>query len=127
MLLRRQLIGMLWVDSREVARAHLVFLSINRTDSTFVVDVFQQTAVFHLPLRTTMEYLSFFLKLNDGDGFVHLRCQTLIFVFHRVAFQQFWHEFLAGVVAIDFHCKGCQRYEIDTVCLLDGRQIGIAQ
>ena len=74
-----------------------------------------------------MEYLSFFLKLNDGDGFVHLRCQTLIFVFHRVAFQQFWHEFLAGVVAIDFHCKGCQRYEIDTVCLLDGRQIGIAQ
>ena len=127
MLLWRELVGMLRVDSGEVARTHVILYTINGTYATFIVYMFQQTAVLHLPFRTTMEYLGFFLELNDGNGFVHLSCQAHILFFHRVAFQEFGLEFLARVIAIDLHSEGGQRHQINAISLFNSRQIGISQ
>ena len=44
-----ELVGLLGVDGREVAGAHLVFFSVHDDGSFLVVDGVEQAAVIHFP------------------------------------------------------------------------------
>ena len=127
MLLGGELVGIGRVNGGEMARLHLVLLTIDDIDTTLVVDMFEYAAVFHLPFRTAVEDECLLLELDDADGLMHLSRQALVLILHRVVFQELRLELLAGVVTIDLHSEGSQWYKVDAVGFLDGRQVGIAQ
>ena len=110
-----------------MAGGHFIVLAADDTDTTLEVDTLQQTAVCHVPFRTALEYLRLLLELDDGNGLVHLCCQALVFLLHRVSLHQLGIELQAGVVLIVFHGKGSQRDEVDAVSLFDGCQVSVAQ
>ena len=87
----------------------------------------QQTASFHVPFRTAVEYLCLLLELNDADCLVHLGSQSHGLFVQRVARQQPWHELIARVVTIGIHRKCCQRNQVDAIAFFQRCQIGISQ
>ena len=125
-LLGGELVRMQGINGGEVTALHLVILTIDVAGALFVVYHTEHAAVGHLPLGAAGKYLGLGLKLQHGDGLVHLGGELLGLLVHRVAWQQLGLELQTGVVAIHVECKGGQGYQVNTV-LLDGSQVGITQ
>ena len=103
-----------------------ILLTCDGANTPIVVNMVEQTTVFHLPLRMPLDDGCLFLKLHDGNGLMHFRRQLTGFFIDVVARQQMGHELLARIITIHFEGKCGQWYEVDAV-LLDSGQIGIAQ
>ena len=121
-----ELIRLFWVDGGEVTRHHLIGLTIKFAKPLLIIHMFEETAVFHLPLGVTLEDLCFCLELQYGDGFVHLGSQLARLLIHLIARKQAGNEFFAGIVAIDFEGESGQGDEVDTI-FLNGAQVGVSQ
>ena len=123
-----ELVRILRIDGREVACGHFVFLVINLYGSLFVVYMLKETPVVHFPFRMLGDELTFYLELYHGNSLVHQRCETLGLVIHfGCTTRHLWHEFLAWIIVVGIHSKGCQWNEVDAVTLLQRGEVGIAQ
>ena len=68
------------------------------------------------------------LELQYGDGLVHLRCQTAgLLVDILCTAREFRHELRAGIVGVGLHGERGQWNEVDSVAILQGGEVGIAQ
>ena len=65
-----------------------------------IVDSAEHTAIGHLPLRMAHKNIGLGLKLQNGDGLVHLGRKLLGLIIHSVAWHQLGHKLHAWVVAI---------------------------
>ena len=71
LLLCRQTIRILRIDSRKIRIQHFIFLISDTDSSFFKVDLIQQQPVIHVIFRMCQDQLSLQLELNDGDRLVH--------------------------------------------------------
>ena len=126
--LRAQPVRLFRVDGREVAGSHLIFLSVHHHCSLLEVYLFEESAFLHLPFRVFLEELTFYLKLDYGDGLVHQGGESLCLLVHGCSTARHLRlELLAGVVAVGVHRKGGKWDEVDAVSFFQGSQVGIAQ
>ena len=72
--------------------------------------------------------LSLYLKLDDGNGFVHLGCQALgLLVYGSCATTHLGHKFCTFIILVGFHGKSGQGDKVDAVAFFQGGEVGIAQ
>ena len=87
----------------------------------------EEFAVFHSVGRVAVDESCFTLPLDDGDRFVHLSDEALLFLAVAVG-----HKFhlrcvdFYRVVFVDFHCKRSEREEVDAVAFFEGDEVGVA-
>ena len=115
-------------DGREVAGGHGILLSIHLACTFLKIHGTQQVTVLHAPLGVLVEDLGLHLELENGDGLVHHRGETRILLIEFLATASGpWHELRARVIAIGLHGEGGQGHQVNTVCLLKGSKVSIAQ
>ena len=126
LFLGSQLIWMLWIDGRKVVSMQRIFFSIQQNGSFFIINIVEQCAVLHLPFRMFLKQFALFLELNNGNGLVHQRCKAerlLVHLFRST--RETRVEFLAWIIAIGLHGKGCQGNEVDAVAFFQCNEVGI--
>ena len=64
------------VYSREVSIAQSIFFSFIYKDAAFKINLLQKFTISHSEFRTAVDDFSFQLKLDNGNGFMHLSNQT---------------------------------------------------
>ena len=85
----------------------------------------KQATAFHMELFVPADQLAFQFKLDDGDGLMHL--PSKLFFQNTVVIGISLHlKNSAGIIFISFHCKGCQRHEIDSISILQDIHISVA-
>ena len=114
------------VDRRKICIGQRIFFSVRKCDrSLFRIDPLKQAPVFHMELFVPADQLAFQFKLDDGDGLMHL--PSKLFFQNTVVIGISLHlKNSAGIIFISFHCKGCQRHEIDSISILQDIHVPVA-
>ena len=98
-------------------------------DSLLIVDVSEETAVFHVPSRIAKEYICFCLELQDGDSLVHHGSETDGFLIKAITILvvEFWLESIARIVSIVLHSISGERHKIDAIAFFKRYEVCVAQ
>ena len=128
LLLGSEVVRMFRVECRPQLVLHLVILSVDSYDTALLVYKFHKAAVHHIPLGMLHGYLTRQFELNDRNSLMHLSNQTHILLVEIGTFLIHTRlVYLTRVIGILFHCKCRQRHHIDSIAVLKGCCIGIAQ
>ena len=113
-----ELQGILWVHGGKIHVQHGKCLTVNDHGPLLKVNVGQQDPVIHLILRMALNHGALHLKLNHGNGLVHLGSQPRIHRIVNVLVQNLGHEPRAGVFLVYLGRKHGERPQIDAVTVL---------
>ena len=114
------------VDGREIVVQKLMHASVRQPyRSLHRINSFQHAAVLHVKIRMLLGQDTLQLKLDHGDGLVHLPAQFLLqcIVIGRISMHL---KNLAGIIPVHLHGKRSQRHHIDSVSILQNVQIAVA-
>ena len=125
LFLRGKFIWLFPVNSRKICISQRIFFSFRKCDrSLFRIDPMKQAPFFHLEFLMPADQLSFQLKLDNGNGFVHF--SSKLFLQNAVVIGISLHlKSSAWIILIGFHCKSCQRHEIDPISILKNIHIAV--
>ena len=115
------------IYSREIGITQSIFFSFIYKDAAFKINLLQKFTISHSEFRTAVDDFSFQLKLDNGNGFMHLSNQTQsLLIIMSIGKVHFRHENRARIIGIRIHCKSSQWKQIDSVSVFKCPQITIA-
>ena len=111
------------VHGGEMTVRHLVLLPI-QTDGAFLkINQMEKIPGLQFKFRMLLDELSLHLKLDNGDGFVHLHIQVRLAGTAGVG--PLKHKTGAGIISIDVQGKGGQRKQVDAISVFQDIQVSV--
>ena len=121
-----QLVRILRVKCREVGIPQRPYVALNLHRACRQIDFVQKQPVLQMVFRMCQDPLSFYLKLADGNGFMHPRRQFLIHRVELIPIQNMWTELFTRIVAINLLREGGQRPQVDSISHFQHIEVVIA-
>ena len=91
---------MLGINGGKHRIQHGIFCSLNRNHTSAVIHRLQQNPIIHLVAGMTLNNLSFHLKLNHSNRFMHFSCQPRIYCIIYIFIKNFRRKLAAGVIPV---------------------------
>ena len=123
LLPRRQTVGILGVDGREVGVLQGIRLSVDRDRPILEVDLVQQAALLHVVFGMARDELTFQLKEDDRDRLVDLAVHVRIV--WLVALRAVDGKAVAGIARIGIERKLGKGQQVDAVPVLHRIEIAV--